>query len=259
MMIKYVRPRLVTFDVTGTLLMTKLEHYVEIGSQHGLPVDQRKLARSFKNSFHRLSLEHPIYGKHTGIGWENWWRRIVHNVFKDQHNYISDDTVDKVASTLIKSYGTSLCWHKYPGTIDLLEYLQKKGLILGVISNFDERLEAILLDTRIRFYFSFVLTSYDFGVEKPDTSIFDEALRLTKERHNIDVAPEEAIHIGDSITNDYNGARNANWKALLVKHDNDDAIENKVPKEDYFTNLQELQEHFSTQLCREMNYDKIEK
>ncbi|XP_031846751.1 rhythmically expressed gene 2 protein [Nomia melanderi] len=245
-MIKFVRPRLVTFDVTGTLLMTKLEeHYVEIGSQHGLSVDPRKLAGSFKNSFHRLSIEHPVYGKHTGIGWENWWRQIVHNVFKDQDNYISDATLDKVATSLIKCYGTSMCWHKYPGTIELLEYLQKKGLILGVISNFDERLETILLDTRIRFYFSFVLTSYGFGVEKPNTSIFDEALRLTKERHNIDVIPQEAIHIGDSISNDYIGARNANWKGILVKHDNDVANEKRVPKEDIFRNLQELREHFT--------------
>ncbi|XP_076242414.1 rhythmically expressed gene 2 protein [Calliopsis andreniformis] len=244
---KLIRPRLITFDVTGTLLMTKLEeHYVEIGSQHGLSVDPRKLAGSFKSSFHKLSVEHPVYGKHTGIGWENWWRKIVHNVFKDQHSYASDATLDKVATSLIKCYGTSMCWHKYPGTIELLEYLQKKGLILGVISNFDERLEAILVDTRIRFYFSFVLTSYDFGVEKPNTSIFDQALRLTKERHDIDIAPQEAIHIGDSISNDYVGATNAKWNAILIKRDNDTLSEEQVPKRDVFKNLEELRIHFAT-------------
>ena len=249
MMIKFIRPRLITFDVTGTLLMTKLEeHYVDIGSQHGLSVDAGKLARSFKNSFHKLSVEHPIYGKHTGIGWENWWRKIVHHVFKDQHSYVSDATLDKVANSLIRCYGTSMCWHKYPGTIELLEYLRKKGLIMGVISNFDERLEAILEDTRIRFYFSFVLTSYDFGMEKPHTSIFDEALRLTKERHSIDVAPQEAIHIGDSVSNDYNGAKNANWNALLIKRDNDVTGDKEIPAENIFRNLEDLRLYFSTLL-----------
>ncbi|XP_076169470.1 rhythmically expressed gene 2 protein [Ptiloglossa arizonensis] len=251
-MIKFIRPRLVTFDVTGTLLMTKLEeHYVKIGTQHGLSVDPRKLARSFKNSFVKLSVEHPVYGKHTGIGWENWWRQIVHNVFKDQHNYISESTLNKVANSLIECYGTSMCWHKYPGTIELLEYLQKKGMILGVISNFDERLEAILLDTRIRFYFSFVLTSYNFGVEKPDTSIFNEALRLTKEQHSIDVTPQEAIHIGDSVKNDYIGAKTANWNAILIKHDDDVKNEQNVHKKDVFKNLQDLQAYFSTLLDKE--------
>ncbi|KZC12112.1 PREDICTED: rhythmically expressed gene 2 protein-like [Dufourea novaeangliae] len=254
-MIELVRPRLVTFDVTGTLLMTKLEeHYVQIGTQHGLSVDPCKLARSFKNNFHRLSIEHPVYGKHTGIGWENWWRRIVHNVFKDQHNCIPQATLDKVANSLIKCYSTSMCWQKYPGTIELLEYLQKKGLILGVISNFDERLEAILLDTRIRFYFSFVLTSYDFGVEKPDPTIFDEAIKLTKERHSINVTPQEAIHIGDSISNDYIGAKNSNWNAILVKRDNDAATKQKIPKEDAVKNLEELRLHFSTLFDRKIKY-----
>lgn len=143
-----------------------------------------------------------------------------------------------------------MCWSKYPGTIELLEYLHKKGLILGVISNFDERLEAILEDTKIRYYFSFVLTSYDFGVEKPDTSIFDEALRLTKERHSIDIAPQEAIHIGDSISHDYIGAKNANWNAILIKRDNG-AMEKRVPKKNVFKNLKDLQLHFSTLLDRE--------
>lgn len=90
-------PRLVTFDVTGTLLMTKLEeHYVEIGSQYGLLVEPRKLARSFKNNFARLSKAHPVYGKHTGLGWENWWRTIVHDVFREQHASVSTETLDKV-------------------------------------------------------------------------------------------------------------------------------------------------------------------
>ncbi|XP_053972197.1 rhythmically expressed gene 2 protein-like [Hylaeus volcanicus] len=251
-MIKLVRPRLVTFDVTGTLLMTKLEeHYVAIGTQHGLSVDPRKVARSFKHSFRRLSKEHPVFGKHTGIGWENWWRQIVHNVFKDQHSYLPEATLDKVANSLIKCYGTNMCWHKYPGTIELLEYLQKKGVILGVISNFDERLEAILLDTNIRFYFSFVLTSYDFGVEKPDTSIFEEALRLTKERHSIDISPQEAIHIGDSIRYDYIGAKAANWNGILINRDGDAIDDQNVSKNDVFVNLQDLRAHFSSFLDRE--------
>lgn len=101
-MINRVRPRLVTFDVTGTLLMTKLEeHYIEIGSQYGLLVEPRKLARSFKSNFAQLSKEHPIYGKHTGLGWNNWWRTIVHNVFREQHASVSTDTLDKVILMII--------------------------------------------------------------------------------------------------------------------------------------------------------------
>ncbi|XP_012537003.1 rhythmically expressed gene 2 protein isoform X1 [Monomorium pharaonis] len=242
-MINPVRPRLVTFDVTGTLLMTKLEHYIEIGSQHGLLVEPRKLAQSFKTNFVQLSKEHPIYGKHTGLGWRNWWKTIVHNVFREQHASVSTDTLDKVADNLISCYGTSKCWYKYPGTIELLDSLQKRNVILGVISNFDQRLESILEEVQIRQYFAFVLTSYDFGMEKPSLSIFEEALRLVKHFREEEILPEEAIHIGDRVDNDYFGAKSAGWNALLIKHDNE-INESKVPRKDVFKSLDELQRHF---------------
>ncbi|KAG7211483.1 hypothetical protein KM043_010757 [Ampulex compressa] len=245
-MIKFLRPRLVTFDVTGTLLMTKLEHYVEIGSQHGLDVDPRILARSFKTNFHKLNEEHPIYGKHTGLGWENWWRTLVYNVFKEQHRYVSEPTLNKVANSLIRWYGTSRCWHKYPGTNEFLDYLQKRGLILGIISNFDERLEPILVDTSLRRYFSFVLTSYDLGMEKPNPSIFEEALRLTKERHGTVVTAREAIHIGDTHDRDYVGAKRAGWNAILINRD--DGIVDDVPDADVYKSLPELRTHFDALL-----------
>ena len=97
-MLNRVVLRLVTFDVTGTLLMTKLtEHYAEIGLQHGVIVSNaRELGRSFKSNFAQMTREHPVYGKHSGLGWENWWRQIVYNVFKDQDRRISDETLEKV-------------------------------------------------------------------------------------------------------------------------------------------------------------------
>ncbi|KAI4496740.1 PREDICTED: rhythmically expressed gene 2 protein-like [Polistes canadensis] len=244
-----VRPRLITFDVTGTLLMTKLkEHYTEIGYKYGLSIEPHQLARSFETNFRQLAIEHPIYGKYTGLGWENWWRTIVHNVFKEQNKNIPDATLDKVASALIKCYSTSKCWHTYPGTIELLEYLHKHRIVLGVISNFDVRLENILIDLKIRSFFSFILTSYNFGKEKPDKSIFMEALRLSNKDQQVDIVPRQAIHIGDTINNDYFGAKNAQWNALLINHRNKSIDEGNVCKDDIFINLLDLQRHFETLL-----------
>lgn len=118
---------------------------------------------------------------------------------------------------------------------------------MGIISNFDQRLESILQDVQIRQYFTFVLTSYDFGIEKPSLSIFEEALRLVRSLRKETILPQEAMHIGDRIDNDYFGARSAGWNALLVKHE-DEIDENKVPREDVFKNLEELQRHFDRML-----------
>lgn len=113
---------------------------------------------------------------------------------------------------------------------------------MGVISNFDQRLESILEDVEIRQYFAFVLTSYDFGVEKPSLAIFEEALRLTRRLREEEILPREATHIGDRADKDYFGAKSAGWNALLIKHD-DEINETKVPREDVFRSLKELQRH----------------
>jgi len=95
-MINRIRPRLITFDVTGTLLRARLEEYHKIGAQHGLWIEPETLARTFKSNFVRLSKEHPIYGKHTGLGWKKWWKKMVFNVFRDQYASASSDTLDQV-------------------------------------------------------------------------------------------------------------------------------------------------------------------
>ncbi|XP_012279292.1 rhythmically expressed gene 2 protein-like [Orussus abietinus] len=244
---RLLRPRLVTFDVTGTLLMTALEeHYAEVGLQHGLPVlDREKLARSFKANYKKLSTEHPIYGLHTGLGWENWWRTIVFNVFKEQNRNACDTALGKVADSLIECYSTNRCWQAYPGAVDLLEYLKSRGVILGVISNFDERLDAVLVDTEIRSYFSFVLSSYILGVEKPHPTIFEEALKRSKIQHGVTISPEEAVHIGDHVEADYFGAKRADWNAILIMREEDESWrKDGVLEKDVFGSLDELQTHF---------------
>lgn len=151
----------------------------------------------------------------------------------------------QVADSLISCYSTARCWHTYPGTVELLHFLQSKDVALGVISNFDQRLESVLEDTQIRKYFVFVLTSYDFGMEKPSLPIFNEALRLTTLFRKEKILPQEATHIGDTVDNDYLGAKSASWNALLIKHNEDDEInEDKVSKEDVFSNLKELRDYF---------------
>ncbi|OXU25559.1 hypothetical protein TSAR_005827 [Trichomalopsis sarcophagae] len=253
-------PRLITFDVTGTLLMTKLEqHYVEAAASHGLDrIDVPRIAKAFKTNFKRLENEHPIFGKSTGLGWQNWWRSLVHEVFRDQDRAICSEKLDKIADSLIECYSTSRCWHKYPGTDELLESLSRRRprVVLGVISNFDERLEAVLDDARIRSYFSFVITSYGLGVEKPSPAIFQEALRLSSIDLNETIRPDEAIHIGDRVDNDYLGARSANWNAILINREDDPIDEKVVDPRDVFRHFDDLKTHFDSLLTRNAAYGR---
>lgn len=89
--------RLITFDVTNTLLNTSVKkHYAEISLKHDVSLNPDKLEPSFKKYFKHWCHEHPNFGKDTGIGWESWWKNIIWNVFKDQNLKISDEKIDKV-------------------------------------------------------------------------------------------------------------------------------------------------------------------
>lgn len=90
------------------------------------------------------------------------------------------------------------------------------GFKLGVISNFDSRLDVLLRNMKLHQYFDFVLSSYQAGCEKPDKEIFERAIKLSELK---DLKPSECLHIGDTPVTDYFGARNAGWYSLLI-HDN---------------------------------------
>ncbi|XP_008559604.2 rhythmically expressed gene 2 protein [Microplitis demolitor] len=239
--------RLITFDVTNTLLKTSVKkNYIDVSSKHGVFLENPdKLASSFKKHFLLSCSKYPNFGR-SELGWENWWKNVVRSVFKDQNLQISDEKIDEIATDLIKYYGTNKCWEVFPGALDILEYLYNRRIILGVISNFDERLESILINTHLRKYFSFILTSYIYGKEKPNISIFNEALKLGEKKLGDKILPEESLHIGDNIDNDYNGAKNARWNAFLMDHKYKFEEFENTSQCQRFNSLYELKNHFKT-------------
>ena len=69
-------------------------------------------------------------------------------------------------------------------TIETLEELRRLGYRLGVISNADGRVEALLESLGLRSQFEFVIDSGLVGVEKPDPRIFHMGLeRMGVEVH----------------------------------------------------------------------------
>jgi len=88
--------------------------------------------------------------------------------------------------------------------------LRAMGLKLFVVSNWDSSLPSLLARLGIGDAFDDVIVSAVVGASKPDRGIFAEALRRTG------VAPGAALHVGDSLVDDYHGARAAGLHALLV-------------------------------------------
>jgi putative hydrolase of the HAD superfamily len=79
-----------------------------------------------------------------------------------------------------------------------------------VVSNWDVSLAGVLDQLGLSSYLDGVLTSAGAGARKPDPVIFDRALGLA------DATASEAVHVGDSPSEDVAGARAAGIGAILI-------------------------------------------
>jgi putative hydrolase of the HAD superfamily len=101
-------------------------------------------------------------------------------------------------------------WQLFPETVRTLAALKTQGVELGIISNFDSRLFSVLRGLGLADTFDTVTISSLAQAAKPAPRIFQVAL----DKHAVD--PEEALHIGDSLRDDVEGARKAGLRAILL-------------------------------------------
>ena len=99
-------------------------------------------------------------------------------------------------------YVDALEFEPLPGVVEAVSELERLGLGLAVVSNWDVALHGYLEQLGLAGSFDAVVTSAEAGAPKPDPRIF----RLALER--LRVRPERALHIGDSEA-DEEGARAA--------------------------------------------------
>uniref|UniRef100_A0A8D8W937 Rhythmically expressed gene 2 protein n=1 Tax=Cacopsylla melanoneura TaxID=428564 RepID=A0A8D8W937_9HEMI len=212
------RFKLITFDVTGTLLRfrrTAGEQYVETGKKFGHVLNANEVQNSFVKHYKVYDRAYPNFGSGS-IGWQQWWRNVVSSCFIETYNgpgQLSESDIDKFFNDLIKSYSDNTGWKLAEGATELLEMLHSRNIMLGVVSNFDARLHNLLKEMKLYHYFKFVITSYESGLVKPDPKIFKLAESLASS------SPSDIkIHIGDNFDLDYKAALDVGWNALLISH-----------------------------------------
>jgi putative hydrolase of the HAD superfamily len=127
---------------------------------------------------------------------------------------VPEGRLEDVRAVLLRLHGERHLWTGVDsGTVAALSRLRAAGLLLGVVSNSDGRVEQALAAAGLRDYFDVVVDSGLTGIEKPDPRIFAAALAA------LGVAPEAAVYIGDIYEVDVVGARAAGLSAALVDPD----------------------------------------
>lgn len=207
------RLRLMTFDVTNTLLRVKVSpshQYAEAAKLFGIEIPEKNLQDVYRSTWKKKKEEHPNYGLELGMTTKEWWADFVVRVFTNAGYRGNLEHLKHTTEYLWEQFEKGLNWELLPKSAIVLERLKASGLKLGVVSNFDDRLEKTLGAHKLSQYFDFLVTPIVARAEKPNAAIFEHALKLGGTR------PEDAAHVGDDVCNDYLAARDAGMSAFLL-------------------------------------------
>ncbi len=193
----------VLFDAAETLFTTRGSVgaiYGSVAHQYGskVPVDaiQDAFVRQFRGAG-PLSIQDQ----------KRWWKDVVYRVF-DEVGMV--DNFDRFFDQVYDKFRDSQGWVLFPETADVLQDLKNRGLKLGVISNFDDRIYSVMESLGIRQFFDAVTISSETGSCKPDPEIFKAAVAALK------VRPSQTLMIGDSLHDDVEAGIRAGLEALLI-------------------------------------------
>ncbi len=143
---------------------------------------------------------------------QRYFLRLTERLFQRLNVRAPDGAVaDHVASVWSVLGPSSLA--VFPDVSDVLQVLRAARYRIAVVSNWQCGLQHFCTELGFGEAFDDVIVSAEVGYEKPDTEIFAEACR------RVGVPPHRILHVGDSITDDVEGARAAGLQALLVRRE----------------------------------------
>jgi putative hydrolase of the HAD superfamily len=209
------QPQVIFLDAVGTLFGVRGsvgQIYSELAGKYGVSCAPEILDRHFYAAF---KISPPCVFPGVPISEipqleHHWWKAINQQTFTTSGVWEQFSDFDAFFDDLYRYFTTSAAWEIYPDVIVALKQWQQAGIPLGVLSNFDSRLYAVLKVLDLEQYFSTVTISTEVGGAKPQSAIFTAA--LNKYQSN----PADAWHIGDSHGDDYLGARAVGITAIWI-------------------------------------------
>ena len=196
------------FHVNGSVAEIYLRHAVQFG-YHARPDSMALITEAFRRAFH--DAPPPVFAAAESAQIKQserlWWFDVVHNVFYRVGMF---DRFDEFFEHVFEVFADPVSWKLFPEVLPTLKDLRSRGLELGIVSNFDSRLFNVLRGLGIADFFDTVTISSLAHAAKPSPKIFELAL----EQHAVE--PGEAMHVGDSVRDDVEGATKAGLAAVLL-------------------------------------------
>jgi dihydrofolate synthase/folylpolyglutamate synthase len=193
--------RAVTFDVGGTLIEpwpSVGDVYSQVAERHGLRISPAVLNQRFASAW--KTKKNFAYRKSD-------WSELVDQTFAGLG---ATQNGTSFFSELYDQFTDAAAWRVYDDVRPCLERLRRRGIKLGAISNWDDRLRPLLRALELDQYFDTVVVSAEAGHHKPAPEIFRAAAQQLK------TPPRAILHVGDSRGEDFEGAQAAGFHSVLL-------------------------------------------
>ncbi|HEY2072482.1 MAG TPA: HAD-IIIA family hydrolase [Gaiellaceae bacterium] len=194
----------VLFDVDFTLARPGPElgpeGYVRAGARHGLTLDPDRYEDGRQAALASLT-RHPEL-EHDDTIWFSFTEQIVLGMGG------APPASYDCAVEITRGWERHENFELYDDVVPVLDDLRKAGLKIGLVSNSARDVHAFALHHALDIDAG--ISSFHHGKTKPHASIFRAVLDL------LEVAPEDAAMVGDTIDADIEGALAIGMRAVLV-------------------------------------------
>lgn len=201
--------RAVFFDAVGTLIHPRPSAptvYAAVAQRHGLALTPADVRERFIAAYQKEEAADVASNWATSEARE---RERWHTIVCETLVGVTD--AEACYRELFDHFARPEAWALDPDAGALLSALRAQGLVLGMGSNYDERLWSVLAGfSELSALKGRVLVSSEVGVRKPGAGFFTEVARAAG------CAPGEVLFVGDDIDNDYTGATAAGLRAVLL-------------------------------------------
>ena len=211
----------VFFDVDFTLIYPgpafQGEGYRTFCARHGIDVDASRFPSAVISASHILDREQDaVYNPQIFIDYTAHIIRAMGG---------AGSAVEPCAAEIYQEW--ALCEHflLYDDVPASLEALAARDIVIGLISNSHRCLDAFQEHFELNGLIDVAVSSSQHGFMKPHPSIFEAALKLAE------VSASDALMVGDSLTQDIDGARRVGMRGVLVRRSEmiDSSRETDVP------------------------------
>jgi putative hydrolase of the HAD superfamily len=195
----------VLFDAVDTLLAPAPSfqgRFVAVAAEHGVPLEEAAVDAALAAAAREAAWPEDWTDPATQRAfWLGFYREVLGSL---------GHTTEELAEALFLAFSDPAGYRLFDDVRPALDELARRGITLGLVSNFEPWLDEVLALQGITDRFAAVAISGTLGVAKPDPRIFKAAL------DEAGADPAATVHVGDQPVNDVAGALAAGITPVLI-------------------------------------------